>query len=136
MMAPKNQNAVVELIMKKLRIKDTITAEEGYHDAVRTIARKPYPAVEGMRNVQRLLKTQNPRIGEVNVEDLVDSRYIRKLDESGFLSRFMGNDQGLKQAVTLVRSIHQDWLFSGYRIHFLTNRRLFLMPSKPANSTD
>ena len=76
--------------MKKLRIKDTGAAEKGYHDAVRTMARKPYPAVEGMRNVQRLLKTQNPRIGEVNVEDLVDNRYIRKLDESGFFQQIYG----------------------------------------------
>ena len=45
------------------------------------------PAIEGMRNVQRLLKTQNPRIGEVNVDDLVDNRFIRKLDESGFFDR-------------------------------------------------
>ncbi len=90
LVAPKNQGAVVELIMKKLRIKDTLTAEEGYHDAVRTMARKPYPAVEGMRNVQRLLKSQNPRIGDVNVEDLVDSRYIKRLDESGFFERIYG----------------------------------------------
>ena len=34
--------------------------------------------------MQRLLKTQNPRIAEVNVDDLVDNRFIRKLDESGF----------------------------------------------------
>jgi hypothetical protein len=87
LIAPKNQSATVELIMKKLRIKDTLTAEEGYHDTVRTMARKPYPAIEGMRNVQRLLKTQNPRIGEVNVDKLVDNRYIRKLDESGFFER-------------------------------------------------
>ncbi len=90
LVAPRNQSATVELIMKKLRIKDTLTAEEGYQDTVRTLARKPYPAVEGMRNVQRLLKTQNPRIGEVNVEVLVDSRYIRKLDESGFFERIYG----------------------------------------------
>ena len=87
LVAPRNQSATVELIMKKLRIKDTLTAEEGYQDTVRTLARKPYPAVEGMRNVQRLLKTQNPRIGEVNVDDLSDNRYIRKLDESGFFER-------------------------------------------------
>ena len=73
--------------MKKLRLKDTLTAEEGYHDAVRTMSRKPYPAIEGMRNIQRLLKTQNPRIGDVDIEDLVDNRYIRKLDESGFFER-------------------------------------------------
>jgi hypothetical protein len=65
LVAPKNQNATVELIMKKLRIKESLTAEVGYHDTVRTLARKPYPAIEGMRNVQRLLKTQNPRIAEV-----------------------------------------------------------------------
>ena len=31
------------------------------------MARKPYPAIEGMRNVQRLLKTQNPRIADVSM---------------------------------------------------------------------
>jgi ABC-type nitrate/sulfonate/bicarbonate transport system substrate-binding protein len=91
LIAPQNQSAVVELIMKKLRLKDSVTAEEGYHDTVRTMARKPYPAIEGMRNVQRLLKTQNPRISEVNVEDLVDNRFIRKLDETGFFDRIYGN---------------------------------------------
>src|SRR5262249_8116325 len=69
--APKNQVAVVELIMKKLRIKDTVTAEEGYNDLVRTMARKPFPTLAGMRNVQRLLRTQNPRIADINIEDLV-----------------------------------------------------------------
>ena len=85
--APKNQVAVVELIMKKLRIKDTVTAEEGYNDLVRTMARKPFPTLAGMRNVQRLLKTQNPRIADINIEDLVDSRFMRKLDDSGFIDR-------------------------------------------------
>ena len=85
--APKNQVAVVELIMKKLRIKDTVTAEEGYNDLVRTMARKPFPTLAGMRNVQRLLRTQNPRIADVNIEDLVDSRFMRKLDDSGFIDR-------------------------------------------------
>jgi len=87
MTAPKNQSAVVELIMKKLRLKDIVTAEEGYHDAVRTMSRRPYPAIEGMRNVQRLLKTQNPRIGDVNIDDLVDNRYIRRLEASGFFEQ-------------------------------------------------
>jgi ABC-type nitrate/sulfonate/bicarbonate transport system substrate-binding protein len=90
LIAPKNQAAVIELIVKKLRLKDSVTAEEGYHDAVRTMARKPYPALDGMRNVQRLLKTQNPRVGEVNLDEIVDDRFIRKLDESGFFERTYG----------------------------------------------
>jgi hypothetical protein len=44
-----------------------------------------------MHNVQRLLKTQNPRIADVNVDDLVDNRFIRKLDESGFFDRIYGS---------------------------------------------
>jgi NitT/TauT family transport system substrate-binding protein len=91
LIAPKNQSAAVELIMKKMRVKDAVTAEEGYHDTVRNMARKPYPALEGMRNVQRLLKTQNPRVGDINIDDIVDNRYIRKLDESGFFERLYGN---------------------------------------------
>ena len=87
LIAPANRAAVVDLIVKKMRLKETVTAEEGYQDTVRAMARKPYPAVDGMRNVQRLLKTQNPRIGDVNVEDLIDSRFIKKLDESGFIER-------------------------------------------------
>jgi hypothetical protein len=99
LIAPKNQAAVVELIMKKLRLKDSVTAEEGYHDAVRTMARKPYPALDGMRNVQRLLKTQNPRVGEVNLDEIVDDRFIRKMDESGFFERTYVNCNRLPRSL-------------------------------------
>ena len=48
---------------------------------------KPYPSIDGLRNIQRLTKLQNPKIADVKIEDLVDSRFVRKLDESGFLDR-------------------------------------------------
>jgi ABC-type nitrate/sulfonate/bicarbonate transport system substrate-binding protein len=92
--APKNQTAVVELIMKRLRISDAATAESGYQDLIKTMARKPYPVLDGLRNVQRLLKAQNPRIADVNVEDLIDTRILRKLDESGFIDRVYGTTAG------------------------------------------
>ena len=85
--SPKNQSLVLDLIMKRLKITDTAFAEEGYQDLVRNMARKPYPAVDGLRNVQRLTKAQNPRVAEINVDDLVDARMLRKLDESGFIDR-------------------------------------------------
>ncbi len=40
-----------------------------------------------MRNAQRLMKSLNPLVAEVRVEDLIESRYIRKLDESGFIDQ-------------------------------------------------
>jgi hypothetical protein len=78
LVAPRNQSAVVELIMKNLRIKESLTAEEGYQDTVRTLARTPYPAIVGTRSVQRLLKSKNPPTAEVILDDLIDNRYIGK----------------------------------------------------------
>jgi ABC-type nitrate/sulfonate/bicarbonate transport system substrate-binding protein len=92
--SPKNQSGVIDVIMKRLKISDPSYAEEGYQDLVRNMARKPYPAIEGLRNVQRLTKNQNPRIAELNVEDLVDSRFVRKLDESGFIDRLYATSGG------------------------------------------
>jgi ABC-type nitrate/sulfonate/bicarbonate transport system substrate-binding protein len=82
---PKNKSAVLELIMRRLKISDVGPAEDGYRDLLNTMSRKPYPGIDGLHNVQRLMKVQNPRIADVKIEDLVDSRFIRKLDESGFI---------------------------------------------------
>src|SRR5262245_12347531 len=82
---PKNKSKVLELIMRRLKITDVGPAEDGYRDLLNTMSRKPYPGLDGLRNVQRLMKVQSPKIGDVKIEDLVDSRFIRKLDENGFI---------------------------------------------------
>ncbi len=72
--------------MRRLKI-DAGAAEEGYADLQRALDRKPYPSSEGLRNVQRLMKIRSPKVGEIKIEDVNDSRIIRKLDESGFIDR-------------------------------------------------
>ena len=84
--APKNKPAVIKTLMRRLRV-DAAAAEEGYADMLRGIDRKPFASLEGMRNLQRLLKPRNPKIGDLRVEDVVDNRIMRKLDESGFIDR-------------------------------------------------
>ena len=84
--AAKNKTAVVKLLMTRLRT-DAAGAEDGYADLVRGVDRKPLPSLDGMRNLQRLLKSRNPKIAELKVEDVVDSRIMRRLDESGFIDR-------------------------------------------------
>ena len=84
--APKNKPTVIKILMRRLRV-DAAAAEEGYADMLRGVDRKPFASMEGMRNLQRLLKPRNPKIGDVKVEDVVDNRIMRKLDESGFIDR-------------------------------------------------
>lgn len=84
-LAPKNKAAVVETIMKKLKLSDRSVAEEGYRDVIKSVERKPFPTVEGMRNIQRLMKLRNPAVEKLNVEDMLDDRILRLLDQSGFI---------------------------------------------------
>ena len=87
---PANKSVVLKSMMKNLRMNDAAAAEDGYQDQLLTLNRKPYPSIEGLRNAQRLMALQNPKIAAVNLDDLVDSRFVHKLDESGFIDRLYG----------------------------------------------
>lgn len=84
---PANKPVVLKTLMKRLQLSDPTFAEEAYQDLLRTVEPKPYPSVEGLRNIQRLMKAGNPRVGEIKVEELIEGKFVRKLDESGFIDR-------------------------------------------------
>jgi ABC-type nitrate/sulfonate/bicarbonate transport system substrate-binding protein len=84
-LAPANKPTVVGTIMRRLKITDSAVAEQGYRDLVQIIDKKPYVSL--MRNIQRLVKTQNAVVGNVKVEDVIDNRPLKKLEESGFLQK-------------------------------------------------
>src|SRR6266404_3628839 len=86
-LSPRYKPTVLKTIMQHLRITDPATAEEGYQDLVTGLEKKPFPSIEGLRNTQRLLKPRNPKLGSIKVEELIDDRIIRRLDESGFIGR-------------------------------------------------
>ncbi|MBM4264678.1 MAG: ABC transporter substrate-binding protein [Deltaproteobacteria bacterium] len=93
-LAPKNKTAAVRTLMRRMKI-SAAGAEEGYLDLLRVLERKPFPSVESIAQVQRLMKTQNPKIGAVNLEEINDARLVKKLDDSGFIDRAFAA-QGIK----------------------------------------
>ena len=94
-MAPANKVVVIKTMMRRFQINDPAVAEEGYQDYLSGVERRPIPMVDGMRNIRRLLATLNPKIATVKVEDLIDSRLIRKLEENGFIDKIAAS-YGLK----------------------------------------
>ncbi len=88
-LAPENKPLVVRTIMKRLKLSDPADAEEGYDGVTKATDLKPYPSMEGMRNMQRFMKTQNPQVANINLENLVDSRLVKKLDDSGFIDQIV-----------------------------------------------
>ena len=82
---PANKPIVLKSLMKNLRMTDEAAAENGYQEQLLTLNRKPYPSLEGLRNAQRLMAMQNPKIAALKIEELIDSRFVHKLDETGFI---------------------------------------------------
>jgi ABC-type nitrate/sulfonate/bicarbonate transport system substrate-binding protein len=85
-LAPKNKSAVLKMLMRRLRT-DAAGAEEGYQDLLKGVDRKPFPSLDGLRNVQRMLKIRTPKIGDIKAEEVIDARILQKLDDSGFIDR-------------------------------------------------
>jgi NitT/TauT family transport system substrate-binding protein len=86
-LSPQNKSTVTKTMMTRFHISDPSIADEGYQDLLTSIDRKPMPSLEAMRNIRRLMAVQNPKAANVKVEDLIDSRLIRKLDENGFMDK-------------------------------------------------
>jgi ABC-type nitrate/sulfonate/bicarbonate transport system substrate-binding protein len=85
-LSPANKSITLKTLMKRLKITDASTAEQGYADFAKTVDRRPYPSLDGLRNIQRLMKPRNPKLEKVRPEDVIDDRILRKLDESGFIT--------------------------------------------------
>lgn len=82
---PSNKASVIDVMMRRFRLLNRTLAEDSYVDALQTIDRKPYPSLEGLRNIQRLMSRMNPAINKIRVEDVVDMRFMEELDKRGFI---------------------------------------------------
>jgi len=84
-LSPENKAIVMRTIMKRLKITDPPAAELAYLDIVNIMDRKPFPSLDGLRNVHRLYKSHDPRVANVKPEDVIDNRILNKLDKVGFI---------------------------------------------------
>ena len=80
---PENKPAVLKSLVKGLRLKTTEQAIEGYDTLAGIYERKIYPRADGVRNVIRLLGQTNEKIRKLKAEELVDDRFVRKLEKEG-----------------------------------------------------
>ena len=86
-LSPSGRTQTVKTIINRLKLSDPTLAEEGYADIVKEFDAKPYPSLEGLKNMQRLMAMQNPKLADINTASLIDSAFIRKLDDSGFFTQ-------------------------------------------------
>ena len=96
---PRNKPVVLETLTKQFRMTDSAAAEGAYQDVATLVrleeGRKPYVSLEGMKILQRLLAPQNPKIGSLKVENLIDNTIVKKIEDSGFFEK-MNTEYGGK----------------------------------------
>lgn len=85
--APANKAVVMKTLTHKLGVTDPSVLEEGYQEILTGLDRKPYPSLEGMKNIQRLAKQREPRLANIHVENIVDNSLMEKLGSSGFIDQ-------------------------------------------------
>ena len=82
-----NKQAVKEVLAKNLRLPSVDAAEDFYAEALEELDRKPYPTIEGTRTVIKYVTEQNPKVASVKAERIVDSSWLKKLDDEGFFDK-------------------------------------------------
>jgi hypothetical protein len=82
-----NKQQVKEVIARNLRLPNSDAAEEFYLEAQEELDRKPYPTVEGTRTVIKYLAEQNPKVASIKAEEVIDSSWLKKLDNEGFFDK-------------------------------------------------
>ena len=78
-----NKAAVMKSLAKGLRLPRLDDASEGYERVINLYERRIYPNVEGIRSTIALLGATNENIRRLKAEDLIDERFVKKLEQEG-----------------------------------------------------
>jgi hypothetical protein len=85
--SPNVQPAVLNVVKSVLAITHDAAVEKAVGEFRESIALRPYPSVERLSQMQRMMVAPRPSVAAVGICDLIDERPIRELAESGFIDR-------------------------------------------------
>ena len=80
----------IKALSQFTRIKDLKAVEEGYDyfkDEIRSV---PYPSLEAMQAVVAQMAETNPKARRVDARTYINDRYLKQLEEEGFVKRLWG----------------------------------------------
>jgi NitT/TauT family transport system substrate-binding protein len=73
-------------IMKKYsRVEDRKVLEEAWDWHARFMPEAPYPPAEGYQLILQDMAATNPKAAQANAKDMVDLRFVKELEDSGFI---------------------------------------------------
>ena len=82
-LAEKNKAEVMQALKTSLNITDADTAASNLAE----LKRKPYASLTALKKMQRVIAIHDARVLKLKIEDLIEDRFVRKLDENGTIDQ-------------------------------------------------
>ncbi|TAJ78438.1 ABC transporter substrate-binding protein [bacterium] len=82
---PKNKADVMQVLKKNLRFETLEETEMSYRVLRQVATLEVEPNLEALRATQRIISRVNPKVGQADLNQLLDRSLVRSLEESGFL---------------------------------------------------
>lgn len=75
----------MRFMRKYSRIEDRRVLEDAWEWHAKFMPDAPYPPVDGYQLVLQDLTEKNPKAAQANVKDYIDARFVKELEDSGFI---------------------------------------------------
>jgi len=86
--AQTHRDFTIKVLSKYMRTEDKDILNASYDYFVgRVIPRTPYVSEKGLQAVIDFIRQRNPQTPNVKAQDFMDNRFIKELDESGFIQK-------------------------------------------------
>jgi len=80
-----HKEETIKIMRKYSRLDDRKVLEEAWDWHARFIPDTPYPPPEGYQLVLQDMAATHPKAAQANVKDYVDLRFVKELEDSGFI---------------------------------------------------
>jgi len=75
----------IKIMRKYSRVEDRRVLEEAWDWHAKFMPDAPYPPAEGYQLVLQDIAEKNPKAAQANVKDYIDARFVKELEDSGFI---------------------------------------------------
>ncbi len=80
-----NPEAVRDVMKDRLKIDDPAVIEETQKNYPKYMPNIPYPTKVGIAVIKNFLEKNEPGLRQLSIDDQIDTRFVREMEESGFL---------------------------------------------------
>ncbi len=85
-----HKEETLKILRKYSRLDDRKALEESWSWQARYMPNAPYPPLEGYQTILQDLALTNPKATQANAKDFIDMRFVKELEDSGFIKNLYG----------------------------------------------